>query len=161
MATHYGPFLPTQNKYQQWNLLGGLQFSLHIGKSSHSTDQTIGSRNPVWTLNKHSCCPKWPKTAGLRMEVQNLNREVGLCSAPIIFSTVADALLWIMTWRDMLWTTHYVNDFLTIKQPNLDEYQHNMDLMHEICQHAGMEIRLPEDKLALALKSRLRPIMPV
>jgi len=119
---------------------------------------------------------------GLEWQSQTYVEKVlpfGLRSAPIIFSAVADALLWIMTRRGVSWAIHYVDDFLTIGRPNSDECQHNMDLMHEVCQQAGlplepsktqgpsdkltflgieldtaaMEMRLPEDKLALALKS--------
>ena len=116
---------------------------------------------------------------GLEWQPQEKVLPFGLRSAPIIFSAVADTLLWIMTRRGVSWAIHYVDDFLTIGRPNSDECQHNMDLMHEVCQQAGlplepsktqgpsdkltflgieldtaaMEMRLPEDKLALALKS--------
>ena len=37
-----------------------------------------------------------------------------LRSAPLIFSTVADALLWIMLKRGVSSAIHYMDDFLTI-----------------------------------------------
>lgn len=38
----------------------------------------------------------------------------GLRSAPLIFSTVADALLWIMLRQGISWAIHYMDDFLMI-----------------------------------------------
>ena len=103
----------------------------------------------------------------------------GLRSAPLIFSAVADALLWIMQRRGVSWAIHYVDDFLTIGRPHSDECQQNMAIMHETCMQAGlplepsktqgpleritflgieldsttMETRLPEDKLSHTLES--------
>lgn len=97
----------------------------------------------------------------------------GLRSAPVIFSAVADALLWMMRQRGVSWAIHYVDDFLTIGSPKSSECQTNMALMHETCTLAGlplepsktlgplstitflgieldstaMEIRLPQEKL--------------
>ena len=97
----------------------------------------------------------------------------GLRSAPIIFSAVADALLWIMHQRGVTWAIHYVDDFLTMGRAESDECQVNMALMHQTCHEAGlplepsktqgpcpiltflgieldtisMEMRLPQDKL--------------
>jgi len=97
----------------------------------------------------------------------------GLRSAPLIFSAVADALLWIMERRGVSWAIHYVDDFLTIGGPHSNECHQNMAIMHDTCAQAGlplepsktqgplsvitflgieldsttMEIRLPQDKL--------------
>ena len=38
----------------------------------------------------------------------------GLRSAPMIFSAVADTLLWIMLQKGVSWGIHYIDDFLTI-----------------------------------------------
>ena len=98
----------------------------------------------------------------------------GLRSAPLIFSAVADTLLWIMTRRGVAWAIHYVDDFLTMGGSQSDECHRNMALMHDTCAQAGlplepsktqgpvskltflgieldstaMEIRLPDEKLA-------------
>ena len=102
----------------------------------------------------------------------------GLRSAPLIFSAVADALLWIMERRGVSWAIHYVDDFFTIGRSFSDECQRNMDIMHDTCIQAGlplepsktqgpvcsitflgieldsmtMEARLPEDKLSDTLE---------
>jgi len=106
----------------------------------------------------------------------------GLRSAPLIFSAVADALLWIMQRKGVSWAIHYVDDFFTIGRPHTNECQQNMAIMHETCAQAGlplepsktqgplktitflgieidsttMEVRLPEDKLSLTLESLAR-----
>lgn len=41
----------------------------------------------------------------------------GLRSAPMIFSAIADALLWIMLKKGVSWGIHYIDDFLTIGAP--------------------------------------------
>ena len=64
----------------------------------------------------------------------------GLRSAPIIFSAVADALLWIMHQRGVTWAIHYVDDFLTMGRAESDECQVNMALMHQTCHEAGLPL---------------------
>ena len=64
----------------------------------------------------------------------------GLRSAPLIFSAITDALLWIMLKRGVSWAIHYIDDFLTIGPPHTEETGTNMQLMEDICQHAGLLI---------------------
>jgi len=126
--------------------------------------------------------PSDRRLLGLEWQSQTYADKVlpfGLRSAPLIFSAVADTLLWIMMRRGVSWAVHYVDDFLTIGAPNSDECRQNMALTHETCSQAGlplepsktqgpsdkltflgieldsaaMEIRLPEDKLAHTLKT--------
>ena len=54
-----------------------------------------------------------------------------LCSTPLIFSAVADALLWIMKQRGTSWAIHYIDDFLTMGAPHSSECENNMALMQE------------------------------
>ena len=126
--------------------------------------------------------PSDRRLLGLAWENQTYVDKVlpfGLRSAPIIFSAVADALLWIMQRKGVSWAIHYVDDFLTIGRPDSAECQQNMAIMHETCIQAGlplepsktqgplqkltflgieldsttMEIRLPEDKLSHTLET--------
>ena len=64
----------------------------------------------------------------------------GLRSAPLIFSAVADALLWIMQKRGVTWAIHYIDDFLTLGAPDSSECFRNMQLMEETCARAGLPI---------------------
>ena len=70
----------------------------------------------------------------------DLRLPLGLRSAPFIFSSVADALLWIMQQNGVTWGIHYLDDFLTIGLPYSDECLHNISIMHTICEKAGMPI---------------------
>ena len=64
----------------------------------------------------------------------------GLRSAPIIFSAVADALLWIMTQRGASWAIHYIDDFLTMGSPGSTECEDNMKIMQQTADLAGLPL---------------------
>ena len=97
----------------------------------------------------------------------------GLRSAPIIFNSVADALLWILREQSIRPIFHYLDDFITMGEPGTNECERNMRMMRTICELLGvplsrekcigptltltylgfefstvtMEIRLPREKL--------------
>ena len=50
----------------------------------------------------------------------------GLCSAPKIFSAVADALEWILLKQGVSVCLHYLDDFLTIGKANTEECNRNL-----------------------------------
>lgn len=64
----------------------------------------------------------------------------GLRSAPMIFSAIADALLWIMLKRGVSWAIHYIDDFLTIGTAHTGECLQNTQIMHAVCEEAGVPI---------------------
>ena len=98
----------------------------------------------------------------------------GNSSASIIFSAIADALLWIMLKEGVSWGIHYIDDFLTMGVPNSQECLQNTQIMQSVCDEAGLpmepsksvgpttllvflgilidtvegELRLPQDKLS-------------
>ena len=51
----------------------------------------------------------------------------GLCSAPLIFSAVADALLWIIKQSGTSWAIHYIENFLTMGSSYAAECNENHD----------------------------------
>ena len=67
----------------------------------------------------------------------------GLCSAPLIFSAVADALEWQ---EGVSWLAHYVDDFVTVGAPGTQECQRNVDLMHVVCTKADMPVEPEKDE---------------
>ena len=97
----------------------------------------------------------------------------GLRSAPLIFTALATALLWIMKQKGVTNAVSYIDYFLTAGPPDSPECQVNADIMHQTCEEMGLptepekdegpatvipfldsaalEIRLPEEKF-----SRLR-----
>ena len=104
----------------------------------------------------------------------------GLRSAPLIFTAVADALMWMMQQKGVTTVDHYLDDFITLGKPNSAECLANFRIMLETCRVAGfpvepdksegpssrmtflgieidsdsMEMRLPLDKL-----QRLREVL--
>ena len=53
----------------------------------------------------------------------------GLRSAPVIFNTLADALLWILRKHGIRVIFHYLDDFFTLGAPGTDECARNMRIM--------------------------------
>lgn len=94
----------------------------------------------------------------------------GLRSAPLIFSAVADGLTWMIRQKGV---EHYLDDFITVGDPESQEYNQNLRVMVDTCNCTGtpveqekmegpttsigflgmeldsraMQIRLPADKL--------------
>ena len=101
----------------------------------------------------------------------------GLWSAPLIFTAIADALHWVIQKDGARWIFHYIDDFITVGEPESDECVANVTRMQRISYELGLPIeekmtwgpstcltflgikldtrvmvmRLPESKLTLAL----------
>lgn len=70
--------------------------------------------------------PSNQKLLGLEWQSQAYVDKVlpfSLHSAPLVFSTVADALLWITKWRGISRAIYYIGDFLNIGVPNFHKCQ--------------------------------------
>ena len=111
---------------------------VHLGKGTLLAKMDIKQayRNiPVAPEDRH--------LLGLRWEDKIYIDHVlpfGLRSAPIIFSVVADALLWIMTRRGTSWAIHYIDDFLTMGRPGSTECEVNMEIMQQTADLAGLPL---------------------
>ena len=66
----------------------------------------------------------------------------GLRSAPLIFSAVADALLWIMQKKGAGVVFHYLDDFITVGAPASNECSQNIAIMNDACRETGMPIEV-------------------
>ena len=86
---------------------------------------------PVAPEDRHLLGISWDSTVYVDQVL-----PFGLRSAPLIFSAVADALLWIMQKNGVT----YIDDFLTIGGPDSSECLRNMQLMEETCTQAGLPI---------------------
>ena len=62
----------------------------------------------------------------------------GLRSAPLIFTALATALLWIMMQKGVTYVVSYIDDFLTVGAPASLECQTNADIMHQTCEEVGL-----------------------
>lgn len=63
----------------------------------------------------------------------------GLSSAPKIFSAVADAFLWIMFAKGVVWALHYLDDFIIFGSPDTQECQQALKLGLQTCAELGRE----------------------
>ena len=103
----------------------------------------------------------------------DISLPFGLCSAPIIFTALADGLQWVIEQRGASYVAHYLDDFITVGTPNTDQCYGNQQIIIETCRELGiplaphktvgpttclvflgieidtiaMELRLPQDKL--------------
>ena len=68
----------------------------------------------------------------------------GLRSAPKIFNSLADALLWILLQHSVSHLLHYLDDFITMGRAGTAQCQMNCDIIHSICELLG--VPLAEDK---------------
>ena len=70
----------------------------------------------------------------------------GLRSAPLIFTALAEALLWIMRQRGATNTDNYIDDFVTAGAPDSQECEHNSTIMHETCEEVGLPAEPEKDE---------------
>ena len=64
----------------------------------------------------------------------------GLCSAPKIFTTVADALMWIMQKHGIQYAIHYLDDFLFVGRPESPQCAEALDTALRICRWLGVPV---------------------
>ena len=66
----------------------------------------------------------------------------GLCSAPKIFTAVADALQWAMLRSGVAAVEHYLDDFITMGPPGSQECRENLDRILAVCAELGVPLAL-------------------
>ena len=71
----------------------------------------------------------------------DLTLPFGLRSSPKIFTAVADALEWIFLHLGVSWSTHYMDDFLTMGQPDTTECRENLNSILRICEWLGVPLK--------------------
>ena len=70
----------------------------------------------------------------------------GLRSAPLIFTALAEALLWIMRQKGASNTVNYIDDFVTVGAPDSQECECNSTIMHETCEEVGLPTEPEKDE---------------
>ena len=65
----------------------------------------------------------------------------GLCSAPKIFSAVADALEWVLLQAGLSWNIHYIDDFLTAGRAGTGECANNLSTIKSTCEWLGVPLK--------------------
>ena len=66
----------------------------------------------------------------------------GLCSAPKIFTAVADALEWVARQRGVPEIDHYLDDFITLGLHATADCQKNLDIIIQTCTDLGIPLAL-------------------
>ena len=123
---------------------------------------------PVHPADRHLLAMEWKNELFI-----DTCLPFGLRSAPKLFNILADLLEWICYEQGVSHLCHYLDDFLTMGQPDSMECGHNLQLLIAVCQGLGiplavekvegpstnleflgiqldtvrMEARLPEEKL--------------
>lgn len=69
----------------------------------------------------------------------------GLCSAPKIFTAIADALQWIVQHAGVPTVLHYLDDFLIISTPNPAQCHHELQQLLSI--FSSLQVPVASDKL--------------
>ena len=69
----------------------------------------------------------------------------GLRSAPLIFTALADALLWVLRQRGAA-NTDNIDDFITVGAPDSPECERNAVVMHETCEEVGLPAEPEKDE---------------
>ena len=64
----------------------------------------------------------------------------GLRSAPLLFTVIADALLWMLQEKGVKWVFHYVDDFILLGRPDSGECAQVAAIMDQTCEHVGLPI---------------------
>ena len=73
----------------------------------------------------------------------------GLCSAPKVFTVVADMLHWAIVHEGVAIVDHYFNDFMMLGPPDSMECQQNLDRILSVCTDLGVPLALEKLKSPL------------
>ena len=90
---------------------------------------------PVHPADRHFLGVRWQGQA-----FADTALPFGLRSAPIIFSAVADALLWVMYQRGISSGLHYLDDYLFFGRPRSREGAANKSVALTTCEALGMPV---------------------
>ena len=165
---HCSPFgvIPKKNKPNKWRLI--LDLSSPDGQSvNDGIDKDLASLTYISVDDVVAVIRRAGKGALLgKMDIKQAYRNVpvsakdrhllgmqwdgqvfidgvlpfGLRSAPLIFTAIADALQWVIQNDGARWIFHYIDDFITVGEPESDECVANMTRMQRISYELGLPI---------------------
>ncbi len=64
----------------------------------------------------------------------------GLRSAPIVFTTVGDAIEWIAKRKGAMWLEHYLDDYVTVGSAGTSECASSLKAFKDSCERLGMPL---------------------
>lgn len=79
---------------------------------------------PVDPNNRHLLGMRWQEAVHVDKVL-----PFGLHLAPLIFTAVADAIQWIMEQNGATFVDHYLDDFVTVGKPGLEECASNLKIV--------------------------------
>ena len=165
---HCSPFgvIPKKNKPNKWRLI--LDLSSPEGQSiNDGIDKDLASLTYISVDDVVTVIRKAGKGALLgKIDIQQAYRNVpvfaadrqylgmqwegqifidgvlpfGLRSAPLMFTALADALQWVIQQEGTKWIFHYIDDFITVGEPDSKECAQNMARMASIAKELGLPI---------------------
>lgn len=166
LGVHISPLgvIPKKGRINQWQMIMDLSsphghsvndgiskdvYSFHYASLDDTVAQVTRLGRGAWLAKMDvrqayrniPIAPKDRQLLGLQWKGKVYIDQVlpfGLRSAPLIFSAVADALLWIMLRQGVSWAIQCIDDFLTIGKPGTDECLFNVTTMQRICEEAGL-----------------------
>ena len=112
---------------------------LELGKGAQLAKVDIESayRNvPVHREDRHMLGMHWKG----RLHIDTV-LPFGLRSAPKIFSSVADALEWILLHKGVSTVIHYLDDFLTMGTADSGQCSRNLERIIAVCQRLGVPLK--------------------
>jgi len=92
---------------------------------------------PVHPDDRHLLGMRWDGSTYL-----DTGLPFGLRSAPKIFSSIAEALEWILLQEGVTWVLHYLDDFLIAGKEGAEECRRNLDIVCRSCQWLGIPLKL-------------------
>ena len=113
------------------NVLSAIHHS-RPGDGSHLGTTTRGT---ACKARCGPCLPEHPSTSegspfARDHKILDLALPFDLRSFPRLFTSVADVLEWILRHKGVSWRTHYIDNFLTMGQPNTPECKDNPAIMY-------------------------------
>ena len=70
----------------------------------------------------------------------------GSRSAPLLFTALAEALLWILKSQGFQWVFQYIDDFIMLGPSGSEECARNVLIMKEICKRIGLPVEPEKDE---------------
>ena len=64
----------------------------------------------------------------------------GLCSVPLLFTALGDAIQRVVVQQGATWLRHYIDDYIMVGQAGTSECSHNLALLKGMCDRMGMPL---------------------
>ena len=149
MTSHFGSLKPARQERERWNRQKYLFTIIHsvnnvarqvveLSRGTQLAKMDIKSAYrlvPVHPQDRLLLGMQWNR----RIFVDNA-LPFGLRSAPKIFNAIADALQWVIEHQGVARVHHYLDDFITLGEPDTDTCAHNLQAILQTCKQLGVTV---------------------